>query len=93
MADTEGRRGLSERLDRMASDLRLRSRMAVEPYPVLAVGFVAGYVLGGGLFSRVSRPLARAAMGWLLAPRARAGAVETVRSLRSALFTQAPATA
>jgi hypothetical protein len=38
------------------------------PYPMLALGLMAGYVLGGGLFSPLTRPLARAAMGALLVP-------------------------
>jgi len=41
------------------------------PYRVLALAAVAGYVAGGGLFSRLTRPLARAAMGTLLAPAVR----------------------
>ena len=39
-----------------------------QPYPSLLLALFAGYVLGGGLFSRLTRPLARAAMGALLVP-------------------------
>ncbi len=43
-------------------------RVQERPYPMLALGLVAGYVAGGGLFSPLTRPLARAAMGALLVP-------------------------
>ena len=43
-------------------------RVQERPYPMLALGLMAGYVLGGGLFSPLTRPLARAAMGALLVP-------------------------
>ncbi len=43
-------------------------RVQEQPYPMLALGIMAGYVLGGGLFSPLTRPLARAAMGALLVP-------------------------
>ncbi len=39
-----------------------------QPYPVLAAGLLAGYVAGGGLFSPLTRLLARAAMGAFLVP-------------------------
>ena len=39
-----------------------------QPYPTLLLATIAGYVAGGGLFSRMTRPLARAAMGALLVP-------------------------
>ena len=38
------------------------------PYPTLLLAAMAGYVMGGGLFSHMTRPLARAAMGALLVP-------------------------
>ncbi len=38
------------------------------PYPMLLMAAMVGYVAGGGLFSRMTRPLARAAMGALLVP-------------------------
>lgn len=41
------------------------------PYTTLALAVVVGYGAGGGLFSRWTRPLARAAMGALLVPRFR----------------------
>ena len=43
-------------------------RVRERPYPMLALGLMAGYVAGGGLFSPLTRPLARAAMGALLVP-------------------------
>jgi hypothetical protein len=43
-------------------------RVQEQPYPVLGLAMMAGYVAGGGLFSRMTRPLARAAMGALLVP-------------------------
>ncbi len=49
----------------------LAERVRERPYPVLALAAMAGYVAGGGLFSRWTRPLARAAMGALLVPSVR----------------------
>ena len=46
----------------------LARRVREQPYPTLALAAMAGYVAGGGLFSRLTRPLARAAMGALLVP-------------------------
>ncbi len=46
-------------------------RLREQPYPVLALAATAGYVAGGGLFSRFTRPLARAAAGTLLVPGVR----------------------
>ena len=43
-------------------------RVQQRPYPMLALGLLAGYVVGGGLFSPLTRPLARAVMGALLVP-------------------------
>ncbi len=53
------------------------TRVREEPYPVLALAAMVGYVMGGGLFSRVTRPLSRAALGALLVPAVR----ERLRSL------------
>ncbi|HVI74241.1 MAG TPA: hypothetical protein VM683_04565 [Anaeromyxobacteraceae bacterium] len=49
----------------------LGRRVQERPYPMLGLGLLAGYVAGGGLFSPVSRPLARAALGLLLVSRFR----------------------
>jgi hypothetical protein len=49
----------------------LGRRVQERPYPMLALGVLAGYVAGGGLFSPLTRPLARAALGLLLVPRFR----------------------
>jgi len=43
-------------------------RLREQPYTVLGLAMLAGYVAGGGLFSPLTRPLARAAMGALLVP-------------------------
>ncbi len=86
-------RQIGERLQGIASELGLSGRMATDPYPVLGMAAGIGYLAGGGLFSRLSRPLARAALGWLLVPRARARAARAAHELRSALFTQAEAQA
>jgi hypothetical protein len=51
------------------------------PYPVLGLAVMAGYVAGGGLFSPLTRPLARAAMGALLVPSVR----ERLRALADEL--------
>ncbi len=54
-----------------------------QPYPSLALAAMVGYGAGGGLFSRWTRPLARAALGALLVPgfreRLRAVAVDAGR--------------
>lgn len=47
---------------------RLARRVRERPYPMLALGVAAGYVAGGGTFSRWTRPLARAALAALLVP-------------------------
>ncbi len=49
----------------------LVDRVRERPYAVLALALMAGYVAGGGLFSRLTRPLARAALGALLIPGVR----------------------
>jgi hypothetical protein len=54
-----------------SAGLALVERVRTQPYPVLALAAVAGYVAGGGLFSRLTRPLARAALGALLVPGVR----------------------
>lgn len=46
----------------------LGQRVQERPYPMLALAVMAGYVAGGGLFSSLTRPLARAALGALLVP-------------------------
>jgi len=47
------------------------ARVREQPYPTLALAAIAGYVMGGGLFSSVTRPMARAALGVLLVPGVR----------------------
>jgi hypothetical protein len=46
-------------------------RVRTQPYPMLALAAMAGYVAGGGLFSRFTRPIARVALGALLVPGVR----------------------
>jgi hypothetical protein len=56
----------------------LVDRVRARPYPVLGLAVMAGYVAGGGLFSSMTRPLARAALGALLVP----GVRERLRGLQ-----------
>ena len=67
MADSLAEAG--EQLARVGA--ALRRRVQERPYPMLALATVAGYVAGGGLFSSMTRPLARAALGVLLVPGVR----------------------
>ncbi len=60
---------------------QLTREVQERPYPVLGLAVLAGYVAGGGLFSSVTRPLARAALGALLVP----GFRERVRGLAGEL--------
>ncbi len=55
---------------RLLGSLRdlVERRVREQPYPSLAVAVMVGYGAGGGLFSRWTRPLARAARGALLVP-------------------------
>jgi hypothetical protein len=55
----------------------LAERVRERPYPLLGLSLMVGYVAGGGLFSPVTRPLARAALGVLLVP----GVRERLRSV------------
>jgi hypothetical protein len=71
----------------------LRRQLARDPCPLLGLAFGAGYVLGGGLFSAFSRPLARAAVGRLVWPLARDRMARAAGTLRKALFTQPAAEA
>jgi len=66
----------------------LDRRMREKPYPVLALGALAGYLAGGGLFSSWTRPLARAAMGALVVPGFREKLFGTAREF---VHTQATA--
>ena len=54
------------------------------PWPTLLVAAAVGYVLGGGLFSGLTRPLARAAMGALLVPGFRQRVVGMAREMAPA---------
>jgi hypothetical protein len=58
----------------------LERRTRERPYPVLAFAMMVGYGAGGGLFSRWTRPLARAAMGALLVPAFRERLREATRA-------------
>ncbi|HEX9290629.1 MAG TPA: hypothetical protein VF904_13980 [Anaeromyxobacteraceae bacterium] len=46
----------------------LAQRIRERPYDMLGLAMVVGYIAGGGLFSSLTRPLARAALGALLVP-------------------------
>jgi hypothetical protein len=57
---------------RLGALLRNVERLARErPYPVLALGVTAGYLAGGGFFSRFTRPMFRAVLAALLVPTVR----------------------
>ncbi len=64
---------------------QLTRRVQERPYPALGLAVLAGYVAGGGLFSPLTRPLARAALGALLVP----GFRERVRGLAGELGLEA----
>jgi hypothetical protein len=49
----------------------LTSRVRARPWAAVAVGVGAGYLLGGGFFSRPTRWLARASVGLLALPSVR----------------------
>lgn len=55
----------------------LLERTRERPYSILGLAAMAGYVMGGGLFSPLTRPLSRAALGALLVP----GVRERLRAL------------
>ena len=84
MAETEREMGAP----RGAWRAELTRSLQERPYPVLALAALAGYVAGGGLFSSMTRPLARAAMGALLVPRFR----DRVRGLAGELGFEAQGT-
>ncbi|GEJ56233.1 hypothetical protein [Anaeromyxobacter diazotrophicus] len=65
----------------------LGQRVQERPYPMLALGVFAGYVAGGGFFSKLTRPMARAALGALLVP----GVRERLRGVAADLGARAPA--
>jgi hypothetical protein len=62
----EAERAASARLGDVGGEI-VRS-VQERPWPTLLLAAAAGYVLGGGLFSRFTRLPARAAMGALLVP-------------------------
>jgi hypothetical protein len=67
---------MAESLQHATGQLRwaggaLVERVRDRPYSLLALAMMAGYVAGGGLFSPLTRPLARVALGALLVPEVR----------------------
>jgi hypothetical protein len=85
---------MAESLQEATGQLRsargaLLERVRDQPYSVLALAVMAGYVAGGGLFSPVTRPLARAALGALLVP----GVRERLRGLSQEFRSAQPASA
>ncbi len=83
----EGMRGESP-LHELMAEADLPRRMREQPYAILGAAAAAGYFLGGGLFSRVTRPLVRLALGALLMPRVRLEVGQAVDALRQRLFTE-----
>jgi hypothetical protein len=69
-----------------AADLAHRTRE--QPYAVLGIAAFAGYVLGGGLFSRVTRPLVRLALGALVVPRLQSRASRAAEGFRRHLSSE-----
>ncbi|MFL5270694.1 MAG: hypothetical protein ACJ79E_01315 [Anaeromyxobacteraceae bacterium] len=78
----EAEEGATPRLGEVGAGL-VRS-VQERPWPTLLVAAAGGYVLGGGLFSAFTRPLARAAMGALLVPGFRERVVGTAREAAEA---------
>jgi hypothetical protein len=73
--------GTEAGVDGLWSTVERRVREA--PAPALGVALLAGYVAGGGLFSKATRLLTRAALGAMLVPSFRArllGAAEALRA-------------
>jgi hypothetical protein len=68
-----------------AQAAELTRKLRERPYAVLGVAAAAGYLLGGGLFSRVTRPLVRMALGALVVPRLQSRAARAVEGLRRRL--------
>jgi hypothetical protein len=63
---------------------RVEREVRERPYPALGAAALAGYVLGGGLFSSLTRPLARAVMGAFLVRGFRESFMERLRDLTGA---------
>jgi hypothetical protein len=80
MGEAEG--GASARLGDVGAAI-VRS-VQERPWPTLLVATLLGYVLGGGFFSSMTRPLARAAMGALLVPGFRERVAGVARSVTPA---------
>jgi 1,4-dihydroxy-2-naphthoyl-CoA synthase len=62
-----------------AQAAELTRKLRERPYAVLGVAAVTGYLLGGGLFSRVTRPLVRMALGALVVPRLQSWAARAIQ--------------
>jgi ABC-type Fe3+ transport system permease subunit len=62
----------------------LSARARENPLAVAGVALAAGYLLGGGFFSRPTRWIARAAMGAMAVPAVRERVVSAVRGARPA---------
>jgi hypothetical protein len=73
----------------------LADRARDDPWGAVAVGLAVGYFLGGGLFTRATRWLVRAALAALLVPEVRARAVRAWRQVRppATSFPPAPGSA
>ena len=68
----------------------LTSRVRARPWAAVGVAVGAGYLLGGGLFSRPTRWIARASVGLLALPSVRERVFGVVQQLRSQRTAEAP---
>jgi hypothetical protein len=87
-----------ESSDKELPDLRAVGRAISDgarerPWAATGAALLAGYLLGGGLFTRPTRWLTRAALGALAVPRVREGALEALRRMREPARAATPATA
>ena len=68
----------------------LTSRVKDRPWMAVGIAVGAGYLLGGGLFSRPTRWIARASLGLLALPSVRARVFEVAQQLRGRQAAEAP---
>ncbi|HET7752291.1 MAG TPA: hypothetical protein VFK85_00150 [Anaeromyxobacteraceae bacterium] len=68
----------------------LTSRVRDRPWAAVGVAIGAGYLLGGGLFSRPTRWLARASLGLLALPSVRERVFGFAQQLRGRQTAEAP---
>lgn len=68
----------------------LTSRVRARPWAAVGIAVGAGYLLGGGLFSRPTRWIARASLGLLALPSVRERVFGMAQQLRGRPATEAP---